>query len=220
MIVSESDMLIYLLIYLFLAVSGYQAHASSHFQVRVVDGFGSPVSGATLTTTIDGVSTKYHASEAGEVGLSLPLGSHIVHIDAIGFSRRSLPLVSMTDSIAPVDILVGLELGRITDPTPFPLQITLDTDLKVASNSSVIVINPYTLHRVSGRFLRSRQTTIWTDSGGSVVFIVVSGGKIFETFHAEISRDVTGAILGRDGVRLLYAPNNTPEGEPVAARIK
>lgn len=212
MIASESDMLTYssICLSIFFAISGYQVHASSRFQVRVVDGFGSPVSGATVTTFIDGVSTKYHASEAGEVGLSLPLGSHIVHIEAIGFSRRSLPLISMTDSIEPVDILVGLELGRITDPTPFPLHILLDKGLSVGADNMVIVVNPYTLHQVSGRFLRSRQTTLWTERGGSVIFVVVSDGKVTKTFHAEIGRDVTGAILGRDGVRLLYASDDMP----------
>lgn len=212
MIASESAMLssISVCLAVFSAISGYQAHESSRFHVRVVDGFGSPVSGATLTTFIDGVSTKYQASEAGEIELSLPLGSHIVHIEATGFSRKSLPLVSMTDSLDSVDVLVGLELGKITDPTPFPLHILLDKGLSVGADNMMIVINPYRQRQVSGRFFRSRRTTLWLERGGSLVFIVVSDGKVAKTFHAEIGRDVTGAILGRDGVRLLYASDDKP----------
>ena len=172
--------------------------------ILVVDPRGAPVPGVSVELS-EGDSTKtWKTDDKGEAKFRVSAGEHSAHISAIGFQRRTFRI----NSIWSTTQVIGLKLGRLTDPHPSPFEVRVSSRIPLG-NLNLVMLKGLYADKESQVFISAARTGQITvgDFGGTMVAILVVDGEVRFTGAFDLRQDVGGIELTPEGITPLPRPS-------------
>src|SRR3954471_8736132 len=121
-----------------LMLAGPTAYAQSTLAGKLVDLFGMPLGGATVTVTGDrGVEQTVTTSESGVFTLTkLSPRDHVIEISESGFARERITVHPSDEN---EELVIGLVLGDIGNPPPIVVTgVIRFSDGRIAPKAEVV----------------------------------------------------------------------------------
>ncbi|HRJ21792.1 MAG TPA: carboxypeptidase-like regulatory domain-containing protein, partial [Bryobacteraceae bacterium] len=171
--------------------------------IFVVDPLGNPLPGASIEVTEGDSTLKWKTDDKGKAEFRVSAGEHSAHIEATGFQRSTFRI----NSIWSTTQVIGLKLGRLTDPHPSPFEVRVSSRIPLGKLNLVMLKGLYA-DKESQVFISAARTGRITvgDFGGTVVAILVVDGEVRFTGAFDLVHDVGGIELTPEGITPLPRP--------------